>query len=168
MSLRELRVHFKVYGLDVSITSFEGGAQALAALIGGALDVVTGAYEHTLRMQAKGQDVRALIELGRFPGIVLAVRKDRRYNSPADLKGMKIGVTAPDSSTHFFVLYLMAKAALNPADASFVGVGGGPSAIPAMESGEPDALANLAPIIPKLQQRGEIRGVSEIRLPRAN
>jgi NitT/TauT family transport system substrate-binding protein len=28
-------------------------------------------------MQAQGQDIRALIELGRFPGIVLAVRKDR-------------------------------------------------------------------------------------------
>src|SRR6266436_6352335 len=114
LTLAERRGHFKDYGLDVSITDFEGGAQALDALIGGALDVVTGAYEHTLRMQAKGQDVRALIELGRFPGIVLAVRKDRRYNSPADLKGMKIGVTAPDSSTHFFVLYLMAKANLDP------------------------------------------------------
>ena len=27
-------------------------------------------------MQAKGQDIRAVLELGRFPGIVLAVRKD--------------------------------------------------------------------------------------------
>ena len=74
-------------------------------------------------MQAKGQDIRALIELGRFPGIVLAVRKDRPYGSPADLKGMKVGVTALGSSTHFFVLYLMAKAGLDPAEATFIGVG---------------------------------------------
>jgi NitT/TauT family transport system substrate-binding protein len=168
LTLAERRGHFKDYGLDVSITDFEGGAQALDALIGGALDVVTGAYEHTLRMQAKGQDIRALIELGRFPGIVLAVRKDRRYNSPADLKGMKIGVTAPDSSTHFFVLYLMAKAGLNPTDASFVGVGGGPSAIAAMESGELDAMANLDPIITKLQQDGAVRLVADTRFLRVN
>src|ERR1700720_3154018 len=168
LTLAERRGYFKDYGLDVSIIDFEGGAQALDALIGGALDVVTGAYEHTLRMQAKGHDVRALIELGRFPGIVLAVRKDRRYNSPADLKGMKIGVTAPGSSSSFFVLYLMAKAGLNPTDASFVGVGGGPAAIAAMESGELDAMANLDPIITKLQQDGVIRLVADTRFPRVN
>ena len=66
------------------IADFEGGGEALDALMGGSVDVVTGAYEHTLRMQAKGQDVRALIELGRFPGIVLAVHNDRGYKSPAD------------------------------------------------------------------------------------
>src|SRR6476619_2541571 len=132
LTLAERRGYFKDYGLDVSIIDFDGGAQALDALIGGALDVVTGAYEHTLRMQAKGQDIRALIELGRFPGIVLAVRKGRPYNSHADLKGMKVGVTAPGSSTHFFVLYLMAKAGLSPTDATFVGVGGGPAAVATM------------------------------------
>jgi NitT/TauT family transport system substrate-binding protein len=168
LTLAERRGHFKDYGLDVSITEFEGGAQSLDALLGGALDVVTGAYEHTLRMQAKGHDIPALIELGRFPGIVLAVRKDRPYNSPADLKGMKIGVTAPGSSTHFFVLYLMAKAGLGPADASFVGVGGGPAAVAAMESGELDAISNLDPIITKLQQDGAVRLVADTRFPRVN
>ena len=28
-------------------------------------------------MQAKGQDIRAVIELGRFPGIVVGVRKEK-------------------------------------------------------------------------------------------
>jgi NitT/TauT family transport system substrate-binding protein len=123
LTLAERRGYFRDYGLDVAIADFEGGAQSLDALLEGTVDVVTGAYEHTLRMQAKGQDVRAVIELGRFPGIVLALRKDKPYRSAADLRGLKIGVTAPGSSTHFFVLYLMAKAGLAPADASFVGVG---------------------------------------------
>jgi len=44
-------------------------------------------------MQAKGQDVRALIELGRFPGIVSESKSSGGgvINS-ADLKGLKIGV----------------------------------------------------------------------------
>src|SRR6266853_781324 len=85
--------YFKEQGLDVTINDFRGGAQSLQALVGGSVDVVTGAYEHTIRMQAKGQDIRAVIELGRFPGIVVAVRKDKAasYKSAADLKGMKIG-----------------------------------------------------------------------------
>ena len=71
-------------------------------------------------MQAKGQDIRAVIELGRFPGIVVGVRKEHRaYKSAADLKGMKIGVTAPGSSTNMFVRYLMAKAGLKPDDAAY-------------------------------------------------
>ena len=38
---------------------------------------------------------------------------------------MKIGVTAPGSSTHFMVLHMMAQAGLKPDDASFLGVGAG-------------------------------------------
>jgi len=97
LTIAERLGYFKEQGLDVSINDFRGGAQSLQALVGGSADVVTGAYEHTIRMQAKGQDVRALIELGRFPGIVLGLRKERAaaYKSAADLKGMKIGVSAP-------------------------------------------------------------------------
>ncbi len=59
--------YFKEQGLDVTIDDFRGGAQSLQALVGGSVDVVTGAYEHTIRMQAKGQEVRAVVELGRLP-----------------------------------------------------------------------------------------------------
>ena len=112
VTIAERRGYFRDYGLTVTLADFEGGSQSLEALLAGSVDVATAAYEHTLHAQAKGQDVRALIELGRFPGIVLAVRKDFAFKSHADLKGLKIGVTAPGSSTHYFVLYLMAKAGL--------------------------------------------------------
>src|SRR5262249_18440356 len=137
--------YFKEQGLDVTINDFRGGAQSLQALVGGSVDVVTGAYEHTIRMQAKGQDIRAVIGLGSFPGIVVGVRKDRSYRSAADLKGLKIGVSAPGSSTNFFVMYLMSKAGLKPADASYIGVGIGPSAVAAIKKGEIDAISNLDP-----------------------
>jgi ABC-type nitrate/sulfonate/bicarbonate transport systems, periplasmic components len=68
VTLAERRGYFKDYGLNVSIVDFEGGSQSLDALLGGSVDLVTGAYEHVLHMQAKGQDIRALIELGRFRG----------------------------------------------------------------------------------------------------
>jgi NitT/TauT family transport system substrate-binding protein len=157
--------YFKEQGLDVTINDFRGGAQSLQALVGGSVDVVTGAYEHTIRMQAKGQDIRALIELGRFPGIVVAVRKDKAasYKSAADLKGMKIGVSAPGSSTNFFVMYLMSKAGLKPADASYIGVGIGPSAVAAIKKGDLDALSNLDPVMTRLEQDGDIKIVADSR-----
>jgi len=165
LTIAERLGHFKEQGLDVTINDFRGGAQSLQALVGGSVDVVTGAYEHTIRMQAKGQDVRALIELGRFPGIVLGIRKDRAqaYKSPADLKGMKVGVSAPGSSTNFFVMYLMAKAGLKPTDASYIGVGIGPSVIAAVVKGEIDAMSNLDPMMTKLELDGQIRVVADSR-----
>jgi len=149
--------YFKEQGLDVTINDFRGGAQSLQALVGGSVDAVIGAYEHTIRMQAKGQDIKAVIELGRFPGIVLGIRKEKPYQSAADLKGMKIGVSAPGSSTNFFVMYLMSKAGLKPTDASYIGVGIGPSAVAAMQKGEIDALSNLDPMMTKLEQDGTIK-----------
>jgi NitT/TauT family transport system substrate-binding protein len=168
VTIAERRGHFRDYGLTVTLADFEGGSQSLDALLAGDVDVATAAYEHTLRAQAKGQDVRALIELGRFPGIVLAVRKDLVFKSHADLKGLKIGVTAPGSSTHFFVLYLMAKAGLAPNDATFIGVGGGPAAVAALTTGEIDAISNLDPVITRLQEDGAIRIVTDSRFPRVN
>jgi NitT/TauT family transport system substrate-binding protein len=157
--------YFKQQGLDVTINDFRGGAQSLQALVGGSVDVVTGAYEHTIRMQAKGQDIMAVIELGRFPGIVVGLRKDRAesYKSAADLKGAKIGVTAPGSSTNFFVMYLMSKAGLKPTDASYIGVGAGASVVAAMKRGEIDALSNVDPMVTKLEQDGDIKIIADSR-----
>jgi NitT/TauT family transport system substrate-binding protein len=157
--------YFKEQGLDVTINDFRGGAQSLQALVGGSVDVVTGAYEHTIRMQAKGQDIRAVIELGRLPGIAVGLRKEKAasYKSAADLKGLKIGVTAPGSSTNFFVMYMMAKAGLKPTDASYIGVGTGGSAVAGIQKGELDAISNIDPVITKLEQDGSIKLVAESR-----
>jgi len=158
LTLTERLGYFKEQGLNVTVTDFGGGAKALQSLIGGSADVVTGAYEHTIRMQVKGQPIAAVLELGRFPGIVLAVRKSKadQIKSFKDLKGAKIGVTAPGSSTNFFVNALIAKDGLKPDDVSIIGVGTGLSAIAAMKKGEIDAISNLDPVITKLQQDGDI------------
>jgi NitT/TauT family transport system substrate-binding protein len=165
LTIAETRGFFREEGLQVETNDFGGGSRALQALLGGSVDLVTGAYEHTIRMQTKGQDVRAVLELGRFPGIVLAVRKDRagQIKGPADLKGAKIGVTAPGSSTNFFVNFLMAKAGVNPKDAAFIGVGTGLSAVAAMKKGEIDAISNLDPVISKLETDGDIVVMADTR-----
>jgi hypothetical protein len=113
--------YFKDAGLDVEISDFPGGARALQSLIGGSADVVAGAFDHTIQMQAKGQSIVAVVELGQFPGFVLGVltAKAGTYRNHADLKGFKIGITAPGSSTHFMARYLMAQAGLKDDDAAF-------------------------------------------------
>jgi NitT/TauT family transport system substrate-binding protein len=133
--------------------------------MGGSADVVTGAYEHTIRMQAKGQDIRAVVELGRFPAITVAVRKSEAgtIKSAADFKGKKIGVSAPGSSTNLIPLYAMVKAGLKASDASFIGVGSTASAVAALQSGQIDVLSNTEPVISKLEQDGEIVPILDTR-----
>jgi NitT/TauT family transport system substrate-binding protein len=165
LTIAERQGYFKEYGLDVTINDFAGGARSLQALIGGSVDVVAGAYEHTLRMQAKGQDIRAVIELLRFPSIVVAIRKDLvgKVKSAADFKGLKIGVTAPGSSTFLTAVFAMSKAGLKAGDAAFIGVGGGASAVAAMKKGEIDAISHLDPVIAKLEADGDVVALIDTR-----
>lgn len=165
LTIAERKGFFKEEGLEVEINDFGGGAKSLQALIGGSVDVVTGAYEHTIRMQAKGQDIRAITELGRFPAIVIAARKDKadKIKSAADFKGLKIGVTAPGSSTALTAQYAMVKAGLKPTDAAFIGVGGGAGAVAAMQKGEIDVISHLDPVIAKLESDGDITVLIDTR-----
>lgn len=165
LTLAERLGYFKDEGLNVEINDFGGGAKSLQALIGGSVDGVTGAYEHTIRMQQKKQDIRAVIDLGRYPGIVLAVRKSEadKVKTVADLKGKNIGVTAPGSSTHILVQYAFAKAGLKQDDASFIGVGSGASAVAAMQKGEIDAISHLDPVISKLEDLGLVNVLIDTR-----
>jgi NitT/TauT family transport system substrate-binding protein len=157
--------HFKSEGLDVAISDFAGGARALQALMGGSADVVAGAYDHTIQMQAKDQPLVAVVQLGRIPGFVLALRTSKAgaYRGPADLKGLKIGITAPGSSTHFMVQYMMVRAGLKADDASFIGVGAGASAVAAIQRGEIDALVSVDPAINLLMAEKAIKIVADTR-----
>src|SRR3546814_17869823 len=69
------------------------------------------------------------------------------YKSPADLKGKKIGVTAPGSSTNMMASFFLAQHGLKPTDVSFVGVGTGAGDLTAMRTGQIDAMAHLDPVI---------------------
>jgi NitT/TauT family transport system substrate-binding protein len=170
LTLAERLGYFKEQGLNVTINDFAGGAQSLQSLVGGSVDVVAGAYEHTIRMRAKGQDIKAVIELGRFPGITLGVRTEKAgiVKSAADLKGMKIGVTAPGSSTNFFAMYLMVKAGLKSDDAAFIRVGASMTAVAAMQKGEIDAISNLDPVTTKLEQDKAIVVLADSRTEEGN
>lgn len=165
LTVTERLGYFKEAGLDVEISDFAGGAKSLQALIGGSADVVTGSFDHTIQMQAKNQSIVALVQMGRFPGFALALRKEKaaRYTGPKDLKGMKIGVTAPGSSTHFMVLYMMAQVGLKPDDSVFIGTGSGGTVVAAVQHGEVDAISNADPMITKLDREGLIKIVADTR-----
>lgn len=165
LTIAEQLGYFKDEGLDVTISDFAGGAKALQALIGGSADVVAGAYEHTITMQSKGQDIRAFALMGQAPQISIGVvsSKAREFTSAKDLKGMKVGVSAPGSSTNMAVDYFIGQAGLKPSDISVIGIGTSAGAIAAVRGGQIDAISNVDPVMTMLEQHGDIKVVANSR-----
>jgi NitT/TauT family transport system substrate-binding protein len=157
---------FKKEGLDVEISDFAGGATALQALVGGSADVVCGAYEHTIFMQAKGVKIKAIALQNDSFGLVVGVQKKlaASYRGPKDLKDLKIGVTAPGSASAVGLSLLLAKGGLTLNDVSVIGVGGGARAVTAINSGQLDAMANFDPVISMLQRDGTMVAVIDTRI----
>jgi NitT/TauT family transport system substrate-binding protein len=140
-------------GIEVSLVDLKGGSQALAAVMGGSADVVSGFYDHCVNLAAKGRALKAFVVYDRYPGFALTVSPKQTANihSVKDLAGKKVGVSAPGSSTDFFLKYQLAKAGMKTDAASVIGVGLGPTAVAAMEQGTIDAAVMLDPSVTLLQ-----------------
>src|SRR6516162_7434627 len=109
LTLADRLGYFKDEGLSVQISDLRGGSEALAALIGGSVDMVTGFYEHTIRAQSQGKHLVMVALFDRYPGLVLMVGKQHLndIHSIKDLVGKPVGVTAPGSSTDQLVKYIL-------------------------------------------------------------
>lgn len=158
--------HFAAEGLDVEFQDYPGGSKALQSLLGGSADVVCGFYDHTIQMAVEGKALQAFIVLVQHPGLVLAVSPaaSKRIGSIGDLAGAKVGVTAPGSSTHFFLNFLLSKQGVAADAVSVIGIGHAASAVAAMESGQVDAAIMTDPAISQITRRaGPVRILADTR-----
>src|ERR1700732_2347378 len=144
---------FDKAGLEVELVDLKGGSDALKAVLGGSADVVSGYFDHCVNLAAKKQELVAFVVYDRYPGLVLVVSPSHNgeIKSIKDLAGKKVGVSAPGSSTDFFLKYLLKKDGIDPASAAVIGVGLGATAVAAMEQGQIDAAVMLDPAVTVLQ-----------------
>ena len=165
LTIAEQLGYFKAEGLDVEISDFAGGSRALQAVVGGSADVVSGAYEHTINLQSKNQMFQAFVLQGRAPQIALGVSTKTMpaYRSVADLRGRKIGVTAPGSSTNMMANLVLSRAGLKASDVSYIGGGTSAGALVALRSGQIDAMSNIDPVMTMLEQKGDVKIISDTR-----
>ena len=165
LTISEQLGYFKAEGLEIEISDFAGGARALQAVVGGSADVVSGAFEHTINLQSKSQFFQAFVLQGRAPQIAIGVSTKTMpgYKSLADLRGKKIGVSAPGSSTNMVANLVLSRAGIKAEDVSFIGVGTAAGALAAMRSGQIDALSNTDPVMTMLEQKGDVRIISDTR-----
>src|SRR6201996_8274424 len=157
---------FDKAGLSVDLVDLKGGSDALKAVLGGSADVVSGYFDHCVNLAAKKQELQAFVVYDRYPGLVLVVAPSHagEIKSIKDLAGKKVGVSAPGSSTDFFLKYLLKKNGLDPAGTAVIGVGLGATAVAAMEQGQIDAAVMLDPSVTVLQNNhSDLRILSDTR-----
>jgi NitT/TauT family transport system substrate-binding protein len=153
-------------GLSVELVDLKGGSDALKAVLGGSADVVSGYFDHCVNLAAKKQEMQSFVVYDRYPGLVLVVSPAHtaEIKSVKDLAGKKVGVSAPGSSTDFFLKYLLKKNGVDPNNVAVIGVGLGATAVAAMQQGQIDAAVMLDPAVTILQAaHADLRILSDTR-----
>jgi NitT/TauT family transport system substrate-binding protein len=165
LNIADLKGYFKAEGLDVKVVDFQGGTKSVEALVGGSVDILSSSFEHMINLQARGQSVQAFVLQGRYPGFALSLLTPlaAKYKSPADLKGLKIGVTAPGSSTNLMLNLILKKAGMSPTDVSTIGVGAGAGALASLVNGQIDGEVEADPATTLAVMSGKAKVVLDTR-----
>ena len=162
---------FDKAGLSVELVDLKGGSDALKAVLGGSADVVSGYFDHCVNLAAKKQELMSFVVYDRYPGLVLVVSPSHNgeIKEIKDLAGKKVGVSAPGSSTDFFLKYLLKKNGVDASGVAVIGVGLGATAVAAMEQGQIDAAVMLDPAVTVLQgSHPDLRILSDTRTEKDN
>ncbi|MGE3149045.1 MAG: ABC transporter substrate-binding protein [Pseudorhodoplanes sp.] len=164
--LAERLGEYEKAGVKVELVDFKGGSQSLTAVLGGSADVVSGYFDHCVNLAAKKQPLQAFVVYDRYPGLALVVgpKNTASIKSVKDLANKRIGVSAPGSSTDYFLKYILKKNGVDPNTVGIVGVGLGSTAVAAMEQGSVDAAVMLDPAVSLLQGKyADLRILSDTR-----
>jgi NitT/TauT family transport system substrate-binding protein len=124
LTISEQLGYFKAEGLDVEISDFAGGARALQALwaarpmcVAAPTNTPSTCRQEPVLPGFRAAGSRAADRVG------VSTKTMPNYKALADLKGKKIGVSAPGSSTNMVANLVLSRAGIKASDVSYVGVG---------------------------------------------
>lgn len=159
--------YFAEEGLDVEVIVFQkGGSAALTAVLGRDADAYVGLPAVAIRARSKGQHVQAFASVQTQFGSTVVIDGASAKNagvsatSPLSvraqaLKGLKIGVTGPGSTTDLLVRYLAKDAGLSPdKDLTIMPIGGAPNMLAAFSQGSINGFSLSPPTTTTAEQQG--------------
>lgn len=163
--LTEQLGYFKDEGLDVELLSQPAGVDAENELLAGAVQAVVGFYDHTIDLQTKGKEVKAIVVFGQVPGEVemVSTKAADTLKSMADVKGKTLGVTGLGSSTSFLTQYLAGQHGVQSSEYTMLPVGADASFIAAIKQNRIDAGMTTEPTVSALEKSGDARVLVDMR-----
>ncbi len=157
---------FKTENLQIHWLECDSGLQAVQAALNGQADVISGAFDHALDLQARGLNYRAFVLQGRTPqmSVGLVSRKTIAMKSLTDLKSVRLGISSLGSATHWLAQHWIYKSNLSADNFQFVELGANTSNVmEAIRSGAVDALCYVDPIMHYLEQKNDLRLLTDTR-----
>jgi NitT/TauT family transport system substrate-binding protein len=112
---------FLKHGLDVDLPLIDGGAKAMAALVGGSIDITQIGGTEAMSAVAGGADVQIVTLFVPVSPWVLMVPQS--YTGPNDLKGKVIGVASKGGSSEVALLQMLDRMGLKSTDVSIQATG---------------------------------------------
>lgn len=134
------RGYFKAEGLKVTVTAFQGGADAVKAVAAGNVDILAGTGPDSPAAVSKGVPLKVFAGVAQKNDLVLIAGPKSGITSLADIKGKRIGITKFGSLTDFIARIEAQKAGLTDKQIKEVALGGIPALLAGLSSGAIDAF----------------------------
>lgn len=158
--------YFKQEGLEVVFTPFDSAAKMIAPLGTGQLDVGAGAPSAGLyNATARNINIKIVADKGSMPPgygyLSMLVRKDLidsgRFKGYRDLKGLKVALPAPGTSTDSTLEEALKKGGLKIGDVELVHMGF-PQHVPALQNRAVDVSITTEPSVTRaVQSKAAVR-----------
>src|SRR5438309_7051514 len=159
--------YFDEQKINVTLIDEGSGQASEEEVVAGAVDAGSGAYSHTVELNALGKKIETICQFGIAPGEAEMVdaKKASSITSVADLKGKSLGVTDIGSGTHTITLALLGKAGIPSDQEHFVAVGAGNTFIAAIQQQKIDAGMTTEPTVSRLLSTGQAKVLIDLRTP---
>lgn len=165
LTIAERLDFFAAEGLTIEILDLGNGQRAQQSVMEGAADVASGVFEDLLAPQPRRHLLQAFVLLGRSPQLAfgLSTRALPAAKRVDDLRGRRIALAAPGASARLVAALVLARAGLALSDVRLVEADTVGTALQAVRSGSVDAIVHMEPVMTMLEQKGDIRVVSDTR-----
>ena len=132
----------RAQGLDLRMQAFQNDPLMMKALIAGELDTYEGSPISPLIAASKGVDVRILGCT--WPKLTYSLFARDGIGAIADLRGRKVGISAPGSLPDLVARAMLRQAGVAPSEVSFVAAGSDPDRVRALVAGTIDAAVSTS------------------------
>jgi NitT/TauT family transport system substrate-binding protein len=135
--------------LDVEIEDLPSGSDTISALGEAKIDAASNYYTALLQSGLEGQNLKAFLNLLRYPGLVVVASPRTKLNLRLvdQLSGATIGMATPDTAAHFLVNYLLGKRNVKRDSVRVQDFGRPQALVEALVSGNVDAAVLAEPAL---------------------
>ncbi|GIL02480.1 MAG: hypothetical protein BroJett030_23790 [Alphaproteobacteria bacterium] len=148
------------HGLTVELVPAQSSSAAIAAMLGGSIDVVESGADLVLSNISKGIDLKYLManETKNYVTLIVSPsvelpNRDKGYPEVFnDLKGKRFGVNAIGATLHLAAVMMLKEAGLTPEDVEFAATGTAANTLAAWQAGTVDVQLTFPPV-PQLMSK---------------